>query len=156
MTDDDLCEVIITAPDRDWLVDLCRQLVDARLASSAHVIHPVTSIYRWEGAVHETTEARAFLRSRCDLLDDLTAYVVERHPYEVPNVTALPIVGGNPDYLAWIDAETAERETSQFTPPPTVQPEGQPTSRQHPTVPIAQRRRTGQRPAPLRSQNSNL
>ena len=54
MTDTDLVEVTITAPDRDWLVDLCRQLVDARLASSAHVIHPVTSIYRWEGEVHET------------------------------------------------------------------------------------------------------
>ena len=112
MTDADLCEVTITAPDRDWLADLCRQLVDARLASSAHVIHPITSIYRWEGAVHETTEARAFLRSRVDLLDDLIAYVVERHPYEVPNVTAMPIVGGNPDYLAWVRAETAEREST--------------------------------------------
>ena len=111
MTADDLCEVIITAPDRDWLVDLCRELVDARLASSAHVIHPVTSIYRWEGAVHEATEARAFLRSRHALLDGLTAFVLERHPYEVPNVTAIPIVGGNPDYLAWLRAETAERET---------------------------------------------
>ncbi len=75
---DDLCEVIITAPDRDWLADLCRQLVDARLASSAHVVHPVTSIYRWEGAVHEATEARAFLRSRFDLVDALIAFVVER------------------------------------------------------------------------------
>ena len=73
---------------------------------------PITSIYRWDGAVHETTEARAFLRSRFDLLDDLTAYVVERHPYEVPNVTAIPIVGGNPDYLAWVRAETAEREST--------------------------------------------
>ena len=102
---DDLCEVIITAPDRDWLADLCRQLVDARLASSAHVIHPVTSIYRWEGAVHEATEARAFLRSR-RLVSRLATFV-ERHPYEVPNITAVPIVGGNPDYLAWIDVETS-------------------------------------------------
>ena len=88
---DDLCEVIITAPDRDWLVDLCRQLVEARLASSAHVVHPVTSIYRWDGAVHEATEARAFLRSRSTLVDDDRR--VRRSsgiPYEVPNVTAIP------------------------------------------------------------------
>ena len=111
MTDDDLCEVIVTAPDRDWLIDLCRQLVDARLASSAHVIHPVTSIYRWDGTVHETTEARAFLRSRLRPLDDVVGYVVARHPYEVPNVTALPIVGGNPDYLAWVHTETAPPDT---------------------------------------------
>lgn len=113
MTDSDLVEVTITAPDPDWLTDLCRQLVDAHLASSAHVIHPITSIYRWEGAVHETAEARALLRSRVDLLDALTAYVVERHPYAVPNVTAIPIVGGNPDYLAWVRAETAEHESTR-------------------------------------------
>src|SRR4051794_34386830 len=99
MDDDALIEVIVTAPDADWLVDLCRQLVDEQLAASAHVIHPVTSIYRWDGTVHETTEARAFLRSRQDLLDDVVRYVVARHPYEVPNVTALPIIGGNPGYL---------------------------------------------------------
>ena len=75
-------------------------------------MHPVTSIYRWHGAVHTTTEARAFLRSRRALLDDLVAYVVERHPYEVPNVTALPLVGGNPDYLAWISGETADSQQS--------------------------------------------
>ena len=107
MTGDDLCEVIITAPDHDWLTDLCRQLVDARLAASAHIIHPVTSVYRWQGDVHETTEARAFLRSRHALTAELTAYVVERHPYDVPNVTAIPIVGGNPDYLTWARTETA-------------------------------------------------
>lgn len=61
---DDLCEVTITAPDREWLIDLCHQLIETRLAASAHVIHPVTSIYRWLGSVNEATEARAFLRSR--------------------------------------------------------------------------------------------
>ena len=111
MTADELCEVIVTAPDHEWLIDLCRELVDAELAASAHVIHPVTSIYRWDGAVHETTEARAFLRSRRGLLDELAQFVVARHPYQVPNVTALPIVGGNPDYLAWVHAETASSET---------------------------------------------
>ena len=63
MTADDLCEVILTAPDREWLADLCRQFVTARLASSAHVIHPVTSIYRWDGTVHEAPK-HAHLRSR--------------------------------------------------------------------------------------------
>jgi periplasmic divalent cation tolerance protein len=101
----DLCEITITAPDREWLIDLCHQLVDARLAASAHVMHPITSIYRWRGDVHEATEARAFLRSRASLVDQLAAYVVERHPYEVPNITALPVIGGNPDYLAWMRRE---------------------------------------------------
>src|SRR4051812_25234680 len=106
MSADALCEVVVTAPDRDWLVDLCRQLIDAQLVASAHVVDPVTSIYRWNGTVRETSEARAFLRSRRALLDDLTRFVVARHPYDVPNVTAFPVIGGNPDYLAWVTAET--------------------------------------------------
>jgi periplasmic divalent cation tolerance protein len=106
MSAEELCEIVVTAPDRDWLIDLCRQPIEARLAASAHVVDPVTSVYRWNDALRETSEARAFLRSRRDLLDDLTQFVVARHPYEVPNVTALPIIGGNPDYLAWVSAET--------------------------------------------------
>ena len=107
MSADALCEVTITAPDPDWLTDLCRDLIDAQLAASAHVIHSVTSIYRWNGAIHEATEARAFLRSRQALMDEVVEFVVSRHPYQVPNITALPVIAGNPDYLAWIHAETA-------------------------------------------------
>jgi periplasmic divalent cation tolerance protein len=107
MTNTEFVEVTITAPDRDWLVDLCHQLLDARLAASAHVVHPVTSVYRWEGAIHEATEARAFLRSRMALVESIVEYVVERHPYRVPNITAVPIVDGNPPYVEWIKAETS-------------------------------------------------
>ena len=90
------CEVTITAPQHDWLLGVCLELVEARLASSAHVLYPVTTIYRWEGDVHQATEARAFLRSRLDLIEEITGYVIERHPYKVPNVSAVPLVAGNP------------------------------------------------------------
>src|SRR4051794_28570465 len=83
----DPCEVSITAPDREWLVDLCRQLVDRRLASSAHVVSPILSIYRWDGQVREAQEARALLRSRVALLDEVTSFVVAHHPYATPHVT---------------------------------------------------------------------
>jgi periplasmic divalent cation tolerance protein len=106
----DPCEVVVTAPEHDWLCDLCRQLVEAHLASSAHVVFPVESIYRWRGAVHQATEGRAFLRTRFGHVDALVAFVLERHPYEVPNVTVLPIVGGNPAYLSWIEHETADSQ----------------------------------------------
>jgi periplasmic divalent cation tolerance protein len=102
----DLCEVTITAPDEEWLVALCHSLIDASLAASAHVVYPITSVFRWKGDVHEVTEARAFLRSRTSLVDEIAAYVVNRHPYETPNVTAVPLVGGNPGYLEWLHRET--------------------------------------------------
>jgi periplasmic divalent cation tolerance protein len=107
-THDDLCEVSITAPDKTWLEELCHDLVDQGFAASAHIVHPVSSVYRWHGAIEQTTEARAFLRSRRALLDSLVAYVVERHPYEVPHITALPIIGGNPDNLAWVRIESSD------------------------------------------------
>jgi periplasmic divalent cation tolerance protein len=105
MTAGELCEIIVSAPDRDWLTDLCRQIIEA--AASAHVVHPITSIYRWDGTIRETTEARAFLRSRRELVGELTRFIVARHPYEVVNVTAFPIIDGNPIYLAWVTDETA-------------------------------------------------
>lgn len=109
MDSDGLCEVIVTAPNREWLDRLCRELVEHRLAASAHVLHPVTSIYRWDGHVQAAAEARALLRSRQSLVAEIAAYVVERHPYDVPNITALPILGGNPAYLDWVRSATKAR-----------------------------------------------
>lgn len=91
----------IAAPEEGWLRDLCRQLVEARLASSAHVVFPIASVYRWNGQVQEATEARAFLRTRRRLVRSVVAFVLKRHPYEVPNVTVMPIVDGNATYLEW-------------------------------------------------------
>ena len=105
--DPELCEIVITAPSADWLEVLCRELVENRLASSANVVREVKSIYRWQSEIHEAREARAFVRSRIALLDAVVEYVVQRHPYDVPNVTALPLIGGNPNYLDWIRAETS-------------------------------------------------
>jgi periplasmic divalent cation tolerance protein len=105
-TAEEFCEVIITAPDADWLASLARELIERRLCASAHIVAPVRSIYRWRGSIENATEARAFLRSRLDHLDAIVQFVVDRHPYEVPNVTAVPIVGGNPAYLDWIGEST--------------------------------------------------
>lgn len=103
---DDLCEVTITAPDSEWLAELVHELIDRNLCASAHVVAPIRSIYRWEGDVRDTTEARAFLRSRRDQVDDIVNFVTNRHPYEIPNVTAVPIVDGNPRYLDWVRLAT--------------------------------------------------
>ena len=107
MTDrPELCEVVITAPDPHWLLDLTRQLVTQGLCASAHNFTPVRSIYRWQGEVHERTEGRASLHTRLSRVDEIVARVKASHPYEVPGISARPIVCGNPDYLAWIAAET--------------------------------------------------
>jgi periplasmic divalent cation tolerance protein len=66
-------------------------------------------VYRWQGAVHHDTEARVALHTRRSLVPAIVDRTKELHPYDVPCVIALPLVGGNPDYLRWIAEETAAR-----------------------------------------------
>lgn len=104
----DLCEVVITAPDPDWLLDLTRELVEEGLCASVHNFSPVRSVYQWRGGIFDRTEGRASLHTRLTLVDAIVERVKSSHPYEVPGISARPIVGGNPDYLEWIADETAE------------------------------------------------
>lgn len=103
----DLCEVVITAPDPDWLLRLTRQLVTEGLCASVHNFAPVRSIYRWQGEVHERVEGRASLHTRTELVQEIVRRVKAEHPYEVPGISARPIIAGNPDYLQWMLDETS-------------------------------------------------
>ena len=98
----ELCEVVITAPDPDWLYAFARALVNDGLAASAHNFSPVRSVYTWQGQIHERTEGRVSLHTSRARVADIVARAKSEHPYEVPGVSARPIIDGNPDYLAWI------------------------------------------------------
>jgi periplasmic divalent cation tolerance protein len=99
-----VCVVLVTGPDREALTALGRRLVEERLAACVNVLGDVRSIYRWEGAVEEAAEALALLKTTGTRLEALTARVRELHPYEEPEVVALPVVGGSASYLAWVAA----------------------------------------------------
>jgi periplasmic divalent cation tolerance protein len=105
---EDFCEVVITAGDADWLAGFTRSLVEERLAACGHLIPAIRSVYRWAGTVHDDGEARVALHTRRSLVEAIVARSKEVHPYDVPCVIALPLVGGNPDYLDWLRAETRE------------------------------------------------
>lgn len=98
--------VYITAGNRAEAVQIGRTLVEARLAACANVIDPVTSIYWWEGAVQEDTEAVLVLKTQAELVPALTERVKAMHSYSCPCVVALPIEDGNPAYIDWIARET--------------------------------------------------
>jgi periplasmic divalent cation tolerance protein len=101
---DDCCELIVTAPDRDWLAALTTELVQRRLAAVGH-LSEIRSIYRWDG-VQDMIEARVGLHTRTALVDRVIAEVRARHPYEVPGIWAIPIIASTDDYLAWITEST--------------------------------------------------
>lgn len=111
----DLCEVVITAPDPDWLYDLSRRLVTEGLCASAHSFAPVRSVYRWRGQVHERTEGRVSLHTRQDRVAEIVAMARRDHPYEVPGISTRPITGGSPEYLAWVSEETGRGTSAAGT-----------------------------------------
>lgn len=103
----ELCEVVITAPDPDWLYDFTHQLVTDRLCSSGHNFTPVRSVYRWRGEVHERQEGRVSLHTQRAQVPEIVSRARQQHPYEVPGISTRPINDGNPDYLHWIATETS-------------------------------------------------
>ena len=104
--DEEFCEVVVTAEDAGWLAGFTRGLVEDRLAACGHQISPISSVFRWDGAVQDATETRVALHTRRSLVPAIVERADELHPYEVPCVIALPLVGGNPAYLEWIGRET--------------------------------------------------
>jgi periplasmic divalent cation tolerance protein len=106
MSGTDALFVYVTIGDRDAALYLGRALVEAKLAAAANIIDGVHSIYRWQGVVEEAAETVLVLKTRRAHLDALTQKITDSHDYDCPCVVALPIVGGNPDYLRWITAET--------------------------------------------------
>ncbi|MEE8284469.1 MAG: divalent-cation tolerance protein CutA [Alphaproteobacteria bacterium] len=98
--------VYITAASREEALTIGRAVVEARLAACANVLPGVTSIYWWEGSRQEDSEVVLILKTRQDLVDQVVAKVKELHSYECPCVVALPIIGGNKDFLDWIAKET--------------------------------------------------
>ena len=93
-------------PDRETARGLAQSLVDARLAACVSIGAPVTSMYHWQGATETADEVPLTIKTRADLFERVAVEIRSRHPYELPEVVAVPITDALPDYLAWIDAET--------------------------------------------------
>jgi periplasmic divalent cation tolerance protein len=113
----DACEIIVTGPMDNTLSRIAHDLVEARLIACANVLDTaVTSTYRWKGAIEVDNEKRAHFHTRAALADQVVAFVKERHPYDVPNVTVVQLTTGNPAYLDWIREETRDPDTEKQTP----------------------------------------
>jgi len=103
----DALVVFVTAPSADQAAALARALVEEKLAACGNVLPQIRSIYRWQGAVHDEPEALLVLKTTQASFERLRARVVELHPYDTPEVLALPVQAGHLPYLDWIRGETA-------------------------------------------------
>lgn len=110
--DVEICEIVITAPNPEWLGNFCRSLIEDRLAAAVHIIEDIRTLYRWQGEIHDTREARAHIRTRGVLSAEIFERVRDGHPYEIPSVAAMRIAPLNPNYLQWILEQTSTPGTN--------------------------------------------
>ena len=98
--------VITTLPDLKSAERLASELVEAGLAACVNIGAEVTSVYRWEGQLQRGTERMLTIKTNSARYAELEHAIVAAHPYELPEVIALPITTGLNEYLAWIEACT--------------------------------------------------
>lgn len=99
-------DVMVTCPNRACALTIARDLVSERLAACANIGGDITSVYRWQGAIEEATEVTLLLKTRAGLFDQVASRVRALHPYDTPCIIATEIVAIDPDYAAWLEAET--------------------------------------------------
>lgn len=86
---------------------LASHLVESSRAACINILPQVTSIYRWEGKINRDSESLLVIKCATETVPELTAALTREHPYDVPEVIALPVEGGNADYLRWVLEESS-------------------------------------------------
>ena len=103
----DFIQVQTTTARQDEAQQIAQLLVERRLAACVQVHGPIISLYRWEGAVEKDQEWQCTAKTTRDLFPAVEQAIREMHPYDVPEIVAVPIVVGSEDYLKWLGEMTA-------------------------------------------------
>lgn len=98
--------VMTSFPDHESAVTMAQTLVDARLAACINVLAPCTSIYHWHGKTESTEETPLLIKTVNTCYAEVERMIRERHPYELPEIISVPVEGGLPEYLQWVENET--------------------------------------------------
>lgn len=102
--------VLTNLPDAASAQALATLLVEGRLAACVNILAPARSVYRWQDRVETTEEIPLLIKTSAARYEVLEAAIKASHPYELPEIVAIPLAQGLPPYLAWIEAETAAKE----------------------------------------------
>jgi periplasmic divalent cation tolerance protein len=100
-------QVTTTVENREDARRIARAMVERRLAACVQVVGPVTSTYRWKGCLEEATEWQCLLKTRGDRFEALAEAIREIHPYEVPEIVAIPLAGVSSASREWLRQELA-------------------------------------------------
>lgn len=102
---DEYIQVITTVDQKEVAEKLTLVLTKNRLATCVQIIGPITSIYQWKDNLEEAEEWLCLIKSKINLFKKLERKIKEVHPYEVPEIIALPIISGSEGYLEWLQNE---------------------------------------------------
>jgi periplasmic divalent cation tolerance protein len=100
----DYCLVLCTCPDAASAEGLAEGLVAERLAACVNIAPGLTSVYAWEGRVEKASEHLLLIKTGTGVFARVEAFLKARHPYQVPEIVALPFLRGSADYLEWMSA----------------------------------------------------
>lgn len=98
--------VYITVPSQEIGLKIANMLTKEKLAACVNIVPGISSIYSWQGVVEQDEELLLIIKTKNNHFDRLAIAVKKIHPYKVPEIIAVPIIGGSSEYLAWIDTET--------------------------------------------------
>jgi periplasmic divalent cation tolerance protein len=98
--------VLTNLPDRDAAERLANMLIEKRLAACVNILAPCRSFYRWKGGVQRDEEHPMLIKTTRERYPALEKVLRAGHPYELPEIVAVPVERGLPEYLAWVAAET--------------------------------------------------
>jgi len=98
--------VLVTTGSPEEAQKISSALLEQKKAACVNIVPQVSSRFWWQGELDSAEESLLIIKTRASLLDEIISIVKKIHSYEVAEVIALPIVGGNPDYLNWIGEET--------------------------------------------------
>jgi len=98
--------VITNLPDRESAAKLAHLLVERRLAACVNILSPCRSVYRWQGKTEDAEEFPMLIKTAKDRYAEVEAAIRAGHPYELPEIIAIPLAGGLSAYLEWVESET--------------------------------------------------
>jgi periplasmic divalent cation tolerance protein len=100
--------VVTNLPDRESAEKLAALLVENRLAACVNILAPCSSVYRWQGEIQHDEEHPLLIKTVRDRYAALEASIRANHPYELPEIIAVPVIHGLPAYLQWVESETRD------------------------------------------------
>lgn len=102
--------MLITTANAEEAQRIAEVLLDEKKAACINIVPNVSSLFWWQGKLESAEESLLIVKTRASVLDDVIRLVKKHHGYEVPEVIALPIIGGSQDYLEWLSKEVKEGE----------------------------------------------